>query len=126
MRPPLKIITLLFFFIPALNAHTQDKMPSKIKPDISGSFLVSFAGNAAYASFGGPGIKITTGKWSLGLHMMPSLRFWEDKPRPLITPVLGAGLLAGYKRLIIALPFYYLASEVKWKTGIGIGVKIGK
>jgi hypothetical protein len=107
-------------------AFAQDKTPSKIKPDISGSFIVSFAGKAVYTSFGGPGIKMTTGKWSLGLHMMPSLRFWEDKPRPLITPVLGAGLLAGYKRLIIALPFYYVASEVKWKTGIGIGVKIGK
>jgi hypothetical protein len=58
--------------------------------------------------------------------MLPSLRFVEDKPRPFVTPVLGAGLMIGYKSIIAGLPFYYSASQLKWKIAPGIGVKIGK
>jgi hypothetical protein len=120
------IIALMIFFLTTLPGITQDKKPTQIKAVVSGSVIASLAGNAVYSSFGGPGVKITNGTWSVGLYMLPSLRFQEDKPRPLVTPVLGTGLLIGYKRLIFGLPLYYVAQQLKWKAGVGIGAKIGK
>jgi hypothetical protein len=104
----------------------QEKKSSEVKAVVSGSVISAWEGNAMYFSLGGPGIKLSAGKWAVSPHQLPSLRLLKDKPCPFITPVLGTGLLVGYKRLIAGLPLYYVASQLKWKAGIGLRVKIGK
>jgi hypothetical protein len=115
------ILLLVFSFVKLYAQKKEVTMSS-----ITGSMMISTDGKSIFYNMGGPGIKFTKDKLTIGFNMLPSLRFFKDDPRPLVTPLLGAGLIIGYKRFIIGMPVYYLAAKTSWIISGGIGVKLGK
>jgi len=103
----------------------MSKGQSSVKTTLSGMALLSTSGESAYLTMGGPGIKATHGAWQAGIYMLLSLRFKQDATAPDITPVLGPGIIIGYKRILIGVPIYYLAAAKKWVTAFGLGVRLG-
>ena len=88
--------------------------------------MISTDGESAFFTMGGPGIKLSREGWHLGVYMLPSLRYKKDATAPDITPILGTGLVMGYKRIVLSIPFYYLSATKEWSVAAGIGVKLGK
>jgi hypothetical protein len=117
-----QVLVVLFLSIPGLLV-AQEK---KLQPALSGTAMMATDGNAVYVNLGGPGLKWVQGHWQLSINMLPSLRFVSDKPRPFATPSLGAGFLIAYKRFVIGVPFYYIASRQEWRVAPGVGVRFGK
>ncbi len=117
-------LTLLLFLFSI--AHLSAQKKEMTSASVMGSVMVSTDGESVFYNMGGPGIKFTKDKLSIGFNMLPSLRFFKDDPRPLVTPLLGAGLIIGYKRFIIGMPVYYLAAKTTWIISGGVGVKLGK
>jgi hypothetical protein len=99
---------------------------SNVSASITGSAMITTDGVSVFYNMGGPGIKITKDKWMVGISMLPSLRYFKDDPRPIITPILGGGVSIGYKRLMIGFPLYYIAAKAQWIVSAGLGVKLGK
>ncbi len=93
---------------------------------MSGSAMLSTDGKSVFFNMGGPGIKLSAKNWSTSISMIPSLRLFEDNPRPLVTPLLGGTLNFSYKRWIIGFPCYYLAAKNNWIFTAGAGVRLGK
>jgi hypothetical protein len=118
----LRCLIVLFLFCSQI-LFAQDK---KIKPVLSGTAMIATDGTAAYINLGGPGLKWVHGNWQLSINMLPSLRLIKDKPRPFATPSLGAGFLVSYKRFVVGLPVYYIASRQEWRVAPGLGVRFGK
>jgi hypothetical protein len=119
-----KIIVLFLLTFAAYEAMAQ-KPDTKIS--VTGSLIAGTDGKAWYFSMGGPGLKCSFSKKTfLSVNMLPSLRIIKDNVRPVVTPILGTGILFGYKRLIAVLPFYYIASLNKWKASVGLGIRFGK
>jgi hypothetical protein len=118
----LMIITILLIICSESIAQKR----SNVSASITGSAMVSTDGTSVFYNMGGPGIKITKDKWMAGISMLPSLRYFKDDPRPIITPILGGGVSIGYKRLMIGFPLYYIAAKAQWIVSAGLGVKLGK
>ncbi|MBI5857713.1 MAG: hypothetical protein HZB42_08680 [Sphingobacteriales bacterium] len=80
--------------------------------------------HSVYTMYGGPAIKFSFSKnLYASISMYPSLRWKNDPVKSTALPMLGAGIQIGYKSFILALPFYYISSENKWKAAPGIGVR---
>jgi hypothetical protein len=91
---------------------------------VEGQVAVTTNGEAVYLNFGGPCMKYSFKKIAFSLGMMPSLRFEQDKPRPYITPSLGAGLQVFFlnnRRVILSFPCYYISTKNKWTVTAGLG-----
>jgi hypothetical protein len=115
------ILFIVFSFNKLLAQKKDINMTS-----ITGSMMISTDGNSFFYNMGGPGVKFAKEKWTISLNMLPSLRFFKDEPRPLVSPLLGAGLIIGYKRFIFGMPVYYLTAKTSWIITGGVGVKLGK
>lgn len=118
------LLFAVFFLTNSYSLLAQNK--EVVSASITGSIMVSTDGESVYYNMGGPGIKFTKDKFSVMVNMLPTLRFFKDEPRPFVTPLLGVGIMIGYKRFIIGMPVYYLAAKSSWILSGGIGVKLGK
>lgn len=103
---------------------------SKIRASFfDGIAVAGYVDHGAFVNFTGPHISFKNKDLKLILGMLPSLRIKEDRSagtkNSLITPNLGAGLTAVYKKLALQLPVYYNTKTTTqngaWKIGIGIG-----
>jgi hypothetical protein len=130
MREQTKSITIkLMLFIYSLcffNLTLFSQKKGNLSANITGSVMVSTDGTSFFYNMGGPGVKWTKDKWMIGLNLIPSLRFFKDEPRPFVTPMLGAGVIIGYKRWMLGVPMYYLSAKAEWIATVGVGVKLGK
>lgn len=103
---------------------TKNTSPDKTKVTISGNFIVATDFKSVYTSYGGPSVKFSFSKNTYAcISMFPSLRWKSDSIKPDVLPILGTGILIGYKRLILAIPVYYITNENKWKVAGGAGIK---
>lgn len=103
---------------------------SKIKASFfDGISVAGYVDHGAFINFTGPNISFKNKDLKLILGMLPSLRIKEDKSagtkNSAITPNLGAGLTAVYKKVALQVPVYYntktATQDGAWKIGIGIG-----
>jgi hypothetical protein len=103
---------------------------SKIKASFfDGIAVAGYVDHGAFINFTGPNISFKNKDLKLILGMLPSLRIKEDKSagtkNSAITPNLGAGLTAAYKKVALQVPVYYntktATQDGAWKIGIGIG-----
>ena len=103
---------------------------SKIKASFfDGIAVAGYVDHGAFINFTGPNISFKNKDLKLILGMLPSLRIKEDKSagtkNSAITPNLGAGLTAVYKKVALQVPVYYntktSTQNGAWKIGIGIG-----
>jgi hypothetical protein len=114
----------ILFSIICLTGFSQST--KTFSTSITGSAMLSTDGKSVFFNMGGPGIKLSAKNWSTSISMIPSLRFFEDDPRPIVTPLLGVGLNVSYKRWVLGFPCYYLASKSMWILSVGAGVRLGK
>jgi hypothetical protein len=119
----IRLSIILLLAVIQISAVAQKK--SIVSASITGSVMLTTDGSSLFYNMGGPGVKFTKNNWMLGINMLPSLRFFKDDPRPFITPMLGAGILIGYKRLMVGVPLYYLSAKSEWIISAGVGVKLG-
>jgi len=118
-----RLFLLLMLCLFSFNVKSQT---AKASLTASGMAIVATDGESAYFTMGGPGVKLARDGWHLGVYMLPSLRCKKDPLTPDITPLLGAGLVMGHKRVVLSIPFYYLSATKQWEVAAGIGVKLGK
>ncbi len=119
------IIASLCFIILSNHSFAQAGNGSKKTSfTVEGQVAVTTNGKAIYLNFGGPCMKYSFKKIAFSIGMMPSLRFEEDKPRPYITPMLGAGLQVYFlkdRRFIASFPCYYISTKTAWRVTAGLG-----
>lgn len=120
-----KIILLitLSLFVTLSFAQKKDSIskPLDIVGQIGFSYAKFHSNDNYFVNLGGPTVKYTHKKTTIGLSFYPSLRY-EPKIEKL-SPILGAGLQCSYKKVILLMPCYYLASNNVWLGTIGIGYK---
>ncbi len=131
---------LLFSFGFYQNILAQNEKPTKIedvkientqsKPlkteftlSIEGQLGVYTNGDAFFVNFGGPAVRVRYKKVSFAWVTAPTLRFWEDAPRPFIIPTVGTGFEFTYKRFGIGFPFFYNAAKNEWTPTAGLVYK---
>jgi hypothetical protein len=123
MKSKLLIFVFILF---SCGLYAQDGKPKAVA--WSGQFVVATNGNSLFTNFGGPSIKAEfSKKSSLSLGMLPSLRInLEEKDNnKIVSPILGIGLQFQYKKIILAMPAYYLpAPKNYWTIAGGIGIKL--
>ena len=124
----LLFFVLLFFGFYAPLRAQQPQQPPQQAPTVDwkmgGQFVVSTDGESMFTNMGGPNVKIECKKIAFTVSMYPSLRFaFKDRPKPLVTPTLGAGAQLTIHRFILAMPCYYLANKQRWTMTLGIGYK---
>lgn len=94
-----------------------------------GVAVAGYVDHGAFINFTGPNVNVTHKDVKFILGMLPSLRIKEDKSsgtkNNMITPNLGIGLTAVYKKMALQIPMYYnsktAAENGSWKVGIGLG-----
>jgi hypothetical protein len=119
------IFLIVLFFMGYGNANCQKEPDIRIKGTYAGQInLATNFSNSTFLNFGGPGIKVKLSKINFGVYMLPSLRYFYDKPRPNITPILGTGIYLEClknKKLVLSVPMYYYASKNKWIAAFSLG-----
>ncbi len=91
---------------------------------IEGQIAVTTNGKAAFINMGGPGVKFVFPKFAVSVNMLPSLKFEEEAPKPIVTPILGVGPQIYFlknKRLVLSFPCYYHISKNSWIVSAGLG-----
>ena len=123
------IVLLSFNFL-----YSQDSNPKKTPPKVVfkpvGTVNLSFHPhkgttlNSLFLNFGGPGIRVEYGKYSIAYNMFPSIRYFDENA----SPILGTGLQFTYKKLSVVAPMYYIVSPNSkkniWIVSFGLGYKL--
>lgn len=91
---------------------------------IEGQIGVFSNGEAFFANLGGPNFRFKHKKWTIAWFVAPTLRFWEDAPRPFVVPTIGTGLEISYKKIGIGLPFFFNNVKNEWTPAVGIIYKM--
>ncbi len=86
---------------------------------LTGMPSLAFNSGNSFINFGGPSVKTERGDYFAGLSFFPSLR--HNGSADEWTPILGAGVFAGCKKVFLVIPSYYYASN--WYTALGLGYK---
>ncbi|MCU7615872.1 hypothetical protein NZ698_01570 [Chryseobacterium sp. PBS4-4] len=103
---------------------------SKIKASFfEGIVVAGYVDHGAFINFTGPNISFNHKSTKVMLGMLPSLRIKEDKSsgtkNSAITPNLGVGIAAVYKKIVLQIPLYYNSKTAtqngNWKVGVGLG-----
>lgn len=103
---------------------------SKVKAAFfNGVTVAGYVDHGAFINFTGPNISITHQDIKFILGMLPSLRIKEDQSsgtkNNIITPNLGIGLTAVYRKIALQIPVYYNSKTAvengAWKLGMGLG-----
>ncbi|SHL60323.1 hypothetical protein [Chryseobacterium polytrichastri] len=108
---------------------SQESTPKIKAAFFDGVAVAGYVDHGAFINFTGPNISVTHKDVKFILGMLPSLRIKEDKSsgtkNSMITPNLGVGLTAVYKKIALQIPVYYnsktAAENGAWKVGIGLG-----
>lgn len=108
---------------------SQESTPKIKAAFFDGVAVAGYVDHGAFINFTGPNISVTHKDVKFILGMLPSLRIKEDKSsgtkNSMITPNLGVGLTAVYKKIALQIPMYYnsktAAENGAWKVGIGLG-----
>ena len=96
---------------------------------MEGQIAATTNGEAVFLNMGGPALKFSFSKIAASLSMIPSLKFQADKPKPVLTPLLGVGLQFYFlkdKRIVLSLPCYYYATRNIWTLTAGVGYVLTK
>ncbi len=119
-----KLLSLLMFAF-FHQAYSQEESPKSFI--WSGQFVATTNGTSIFTNFGGPSIKVDFSKKSaVSLGMLPSIRInLEEKDiNRIVQPILGIGLQFQYKKMILAMPAYYLPTPKNyWSLTGGVGIK---
>lgn len=129
MKSPILFVLVAFTAITTIQAQTTPKKSvSFVLWD--GMVVAGYVDEGGFLHFGGPTVKLVTESWSIGVGVLPSLRFKDDKNlirNTFVTPALGAGLTFIYKHFVVQLPLYYnpktAVDNGMWNVGFGIGYK---
>jgi len=134
MKKKMKAIATMVLTLWLSDGLAQAPVPRKAAITLwEGMIVAGYVDNGGFVNFGGPCIKFTRKPWSIGLGMLPSLRFKEDKvasgakQNSSVMPTAGIGVSFIYKHVVLQVPFYYNAktgaANGQWNTGVGIGYK---
>jgi hypothetical protein len=96
---------------------------------LEGQIAAATNGQALFINMGGPALKFIFPKIAFSINMVPSLKFEEDKPKPIVVPLLGVGVQFYFlkdRRFVLSLPCYYYASRNIWTMAAGIGYVLSK
>lgn len=127
----MRYAALLFVFMICFqtNLFAQDNKPT-FSLGFDGQIAVTTDGTFVFANMGGPGIRMKYKSTTFSINMFPSLSFYDNPARPLVTPSLGAGIQMTYKRFVLCLPAYLVReknqTKEKWVYTAGIGFKLSK
>jgi len=98
-----------------------------------GIVTAGYVDRGAFMNCAGPGLKATAKPYMFMLGLLPSLRIKEDNAaagatkNKMLTPNLGFGFTAAYRRITFQIPLYYNAKTTTqngaWKAGVGLGYK---
>ena len=123
------IVVLCFNFLYSQDSNTK-KSPPKVVFKPVGTINLSFHphkgtnSNSLFLNFGGPGIRVEYGKYSIAYNMFPSIRYYNENA----SPILGTGLQLTYKKLSVVAPMYYIVSPNSnksiWIVSFGLGYKL--
>lgn len=109
----------------SLLAVGQEVNPAtKFTFNIEGQIALTTDGKGMYMNLGGPALKFNFKHLTLAANLMPSLRFQNETPKPLVTPMLGFGPQVYFlknKRCVLSFPCYYNTLNHRWKYTAGIG-----
>jgi hypothetical protein len=123
------VISVIFLFLHSHSFPQTGNTSKKASFTVDGQVAVTTNGEGIYLNFGGPCMKYSFKKIAFSIGMMPSLRFEQDKPRPYITPMLGAGLQVYFlkdRRFIASFPCYYISTKTSWRITAGFGYLLSK
>ena len=118
-------LSALILFGSRLSAQTEKKPDFKIE----GQIVVATNGKAGFFTLGGPSLKFSFAKFAFGINMIPSLKFEDDKPKPMVIPILGFGPQFYFfkdKRFVLSFPCYYYSSKNTWTISAGAGYVLTK
>ncbi|MFM2206240.1 MAG: hypothetical protein RL213_215 [Bacteroidota bacterium] len=76
-----------------------------------------------YFNFGGPSLRMISGKSSVALAFTPSMRTQWVNGTPYFAPVLGFGGEIAYRRMVIGLTEYFDAKKGTWQLALGAGFR---
>lgn len=86
----MKVIIIFILLLAPISIIAQEsKKPSSF--NIEGQISFATNGKALFINFGGPSLKFHFSKTLVSVNILPSLKLEEDKPKPLITPIIGFG-----------------------------------
>jgi hypothetical protein len=117
-------------------ARAEDKtQKAKVSLKATGSVGVCYhySSNSEYITFGGPGVRVDYGKWSLAMHFFPSFRYFNGdvndahdvyRTKATGSTILGVGPQISYKKIVLLCPCYYLANNNVWIISAGLGYKL--
>lgn len=106
--------------------------PSTFKVSFfDGIAVAGYVDHGAFLNFTGPNISLKHKGTKFILGMLPSLRMKEDlspgTKNSAITPTLGVGFTAVYKKVAFQVPMYYNSKTTTqngtWKIGLGLGYR---
>lgn len=106
---------------------------TKVKASFfDGIAVAGYVDHGAFVNFTGPNVSLMHQNTKLMLGMLPSLRIRKDESpgtrNSTITPSLGIGIAAVYKKIVLQIPLYYNAKTTtqngNWKMGIGLGYSL--
>jgi hypothetical protein len=113
--------------------HAQVNNHAKSVSAWDGMIVAGYVNDGGFVNFGGPSVRLIRKPFSIGVGMLPTLRFKNDKVaegakvNSTVMPTAGIGISVAYRHLIVQVPFYYNAknavSDGAWVTGVGIGYK---
>ena len=101
----------------------------KANLNIEGQIAATTNGKAVFINMGGPAIKFVFPKFAFAINILPSFKFEDDKPKPIVTPLLGVGPQFYFlkdKRFLLSFPCYYFASKNTWEMSAGLGYVLTK
>lgn len=115
------LVALFMFFWYSLFAQSE-KRSSNL--NFEGQIMASANANALFMNLGGPTLKLSFPKISVGVTLYPSFKFENTDSKLVVSPVLGVGPQLCFlkdKRFILAIPCYYYASKNFWTATVGFG-----
>jgi len=118
-------ILIVLITLSDLLAQTE----KKTQFGIEGQIAATTNGEGLFINIGGPALKFVFSKFAVSVNMVPSLRIQEEKPKSMITPLLGVGIqiyLLKNKRFVVCLPAYYYSSKNIWTLTAGVGYVLTK
>ncbi len=120
-----KIALIIILSFLKNNIWSFNAIAQKVSINYQGQInIASNFSNSLFLNLGGPSIVFVFKKINVGLGMLPSLRYFENKPSISITPVLGVGPFFAFgknKKINLGLPVYYYSNFNKWAPAFSIG-----
>jgi hypothetical protein len=115
------ILVLYIGICPVLFAQSEKQ---GVTMNLEGQLMASANAKNLFINIGGPALKFSFPKFTIGINVYPSFRFEFPVSELQVIPVLGVGPQLNFlkdKRFVIAFPCYYSTSTKYWSATAGIG-----